>query len=88
MLKITQTKAGDITIRIPRAALRHTVRTLDLYDGDARVTNTKVFSDAVILELEREEDDGTTLAHLMIDRAVERAIESGAEGVKIDGDDY
>lgn len=83
MIEFSQTKAGDITIRIPRAAIRHTVAMMDEYPEGTRVTHTKTFSDAVLSELRGEEDDGTTLAHIMLDQAVERAIENGAEGVKL-----
>lgn len=87
MIEFSQTKAGDITIRIPRAALRHTVAMSEEYPEGSRVTHTKTFSDAVLSELQDEEEDGTTLAHLMLDQAVDRAIENGAEGVKLGDED-
>lgn len=87
MIEFSQTKAGDITIRIPRAALRHTVAASEEYPEGSRVTHTKTFSDAVLSALQDEEEDGTTLAHLMLDQAIDRAIENGAEGVKL-GDEY
>lgn len=67
MIEYSQTKAGDITIRIPRATLRHAVAMMEDYPEGSRVTHTKTFSDAVLSELKSEEEDGTTLAHLMLD---------------------
>lgn len=57
------------------------------YPEGSRVTHTKTFSDAVLSELQDEEEDGTTLAHLMLDQAIDRAIENGAEGVKLGDED-
>lgn len=88
MIEFSQTKAGDITIRIPRGALRHTVAMMEEYPEGSRVTHTKTFSDAVLRALRDEEGDGTTLAHMMLDQAVERAIENGAEGVKLADEDW
>lgn len=51
--------------------------------GSHRVTDPATFAEHVVWELEREEEDGTTLVHEMFDRAIERAIENGAEGVDL-----
>lgn len=87
MIEFSQTKAGDITIRIPRACIRHTVKILEDFPDGSRVTHTKTFSDAVLREMQQEEEDGTTLVHAMLDQAVIRAIEEGADGVKLAEDD-
>lgn len=87
MIKFSQTKSGDITIRISGGALRHAVKAADIYPEGSRVTNTKIFSDAVLCEMESEEEDGTTLAHIMLDQAMERAIENGASGVNVPDED-
>lgn len=83
MIEFRQTKAGDITIRIPRASLRYYTEMHDDMPVGTRVTNTKVFSDAVLSELQAETDDGSTLVDLMVDEAIIKAIEEGAEGVKL-----
>lgn len=87
MIETKQTKRGDIIVRIPRAALRHTVEIMDDLPEGSRVTHTRTFSDAVLVELLAEGEDGTTLAHLMLDQAISRAIENGAEGVWLASDD-
>ena len=44
----------------------------------------KVTDEAAILqELRHEEEDGTTLVHIMLDKAAERAVENGAEGIEL-----
>jgi hypothetical protein len=50
-----------------------------------KVTNKALFADAIRCELEREEEDGTTLLYAMLDKAAENAIEDGCDG--IDGGD-
>lgn len=46
------------------------------------VTDQAVFAREIVNRLESEEEDGTTLVHLMLDKAVEQAIEYGAEGIE------
>lgn len=83
LIEITNNKAGDITIKIPRGYLRHAAVTHpDLADG-TRVTNTKVFSNAVVYELRREQEDGTMPVHLLLDESILRAVEWGAEGIEL-----
>ena len=83
LIEVTSNAAGDITIKIPRSYIRHTVAMLEDLPEGSRVTNTKVFSDAVLSELRSEQEDGTTLVHVMLDAAVLEAVEQGAEGVKL-----
>jgi len=45
------------------------------------VADNQEFADEVVRELLWEEDDGTTLVHLMFDTAMERAVENGSEGI-------
>ncbi len=87
MISVSNTKRGDIIIRIPGAYLRHHVLMSEDLEEGSRVTNTKTFSDAVLRELNAEQDDGTTPVHLMLDQVVMEAIEQGAEGVKLAEDD-
>lgn len=59
------------------------------YDEEAgdylvpKITDPDTFAKEVLSELEREEEDGTTLVHLMFDKAIAHAIENGAEGVTL-----
>lgn len=59
----------------------------DLYDaerdrGRYKVTDPALFCREVIHELHREEEDGTTAVHVMLDTAILNAISDGAEGVE------
>lgn len=51
---------------------------------DLRVTNADAFAKELYTELCREDEDGTTLVHEMLDRAVINAVENGADGVEWD----
>lgn len=51
LIEISNNAAGDITIKIPRSYLRHTLAVHDDLPEGSRVTNTKVFSDAVVRPL-------------------------------------
>ena len=81
------TASGDIIIRIPGAYLRHHVRASEDFEEGSRVTNTKVFSDEILRALNDEQEDGTTPVHQMLDAVVLEAIENGAEGIKLAGED-
>lgn len=47
------------------------------------ITDEDAFAKAIVTELRCEEEDGTTLVHRMFDKAAERAVESGCEGIEI-----
>lgn len=47
------------------------------------ITDRAKFVQAMIEELKSEEEDGTTLVHVMLDKAAERAVENGAEGIEL-----
>lgn len=55
-------------------------------EGCPRVTDARVFADAVLMALHREEEDGTTHVHRMFDAAFVEAVERGAEGVVMPSD--
>lgn len=86
-ITVTQTKRGDITIRIPAPYIKHTVSIMENIEYGTRVTHTKTFSDAVHSEILAEDDAGSTPVHLMLDSVIESAINNGAEGVTISDDD-
>jgi hypothetical protein len=76
---------GDIVITLSIEAITHTLRMLitdDNGDPEYRVIDAVKFAKDVAMELRREEEDGTTLVSEMLDAAVERAVENGAEGIK------
>lgn len=80
---------SQLVIRIGIETLRVSAECSDLFLDDTtlssrlRVTEPLQFACEVARELEREEEDGTTLIHLMFDKAFERAVEQGAEGVEL-----
>ncbi len=47
-----------------------------------KVTSPVMFARAVARELEREQEDGTTPVHLLLDAACAGAVEDGCEGVE------
>lgn len=55
-------------------------------DEEFAVTNVDGFADDIRHELVGEEEDGTTLVHIAIDTAVERALDAGSLNVTY-GDD-
>lgn len=53
-------------------------------DGaECRVTDEQTFAKAIVDELTREEEDGTTLLHIAFDKAAAHAVENGAEGIEL-----
>ena len=82
-----------IVIRIRPDALRHATEhgvlsTFNQKTNDFRkveVTDFVVWRQAVVDMLNREKENGDTLVHLMLDQALEDAVEMGAEGIRIEG---
>lgn len=56
-------------------------------DNQPAVTDRAVWAREVVRELNSESEDGTTLVHLMFDKAFLQAAEQGAEGIRLPGDD-
>lgn len=52
-------------------------------DDDVKVTDPDEFAKDVVRELESEEEDGTTLVHLMFDKAFRAVVENGGESIYI-----
>lgn len=82
---------GEVTIRIGVETLANAVKynpQLAVYDEitggffEPEVTDQSVFAREIVHRLLAEEEDGITLVHLMLDKAVEQAIEYGAEGIE------
>ena len=81
LLEVSNNKLGDITIKIPRAYIRHLVATNDAFEEGTLVTHTKTFSDELVRQLRSESEEGSTCVHLMLDEAIQDVIDDGAEGV-------
>lgn len=91
-LRVEITDEGLLLISIGIETLGHAVELKPGYsksDGSSAVTITNIdqFAAAVALELESEEEDGTTLVHIALDEAADQAIENGAEGIDYDEGD-
>lgn len=84
---------GDaLVIRLDAKVIKSATESSPFLDGYApdrdggpavRVTDPAEWMKSVWYELNRETEDGTTLIHLMFDRAFMRAIENGAEGAEL-----
>lgn len=60
---------------------------LQMVDGEGElvgpaVTDEAKFAAEVLQALDYEEEDGTTLVHMMLDKAAVRAVENGADGIR------
>ena len=83
---------GRLVISVGTATLAHAIECapgLVLHDAKTgefvgpRVTDIAVFAKEIALILQREEEDGTTLVHRLLDKAASEAIDQGAEGVSV-----
>jgi hypothetical protein len=78
---------GAIVIRVPVAGLAAAVR--QSCDGGhigpplIEISNEAAFAKAMVLELNREREDGETPITLMLDAAVIAAAECGADGCEV-----
>ena len=75
---------GILNISIGVDLLVHAVTNgSDFWDEvSLKVTDNDLFVAAIAHELELEQEDGTTLVHLMFDKAAENAVENGCEGIE------
>jgi len=77
---------GKIVIEIGAKTLSHAYRVRAESENEGvrvRFRDCMAFVEEVVRQLEREEEDGTTLVHEMLDAATDRAVENGAEGVEV-----
>lgn len=86
---------GVLTMRIGVECLAHAVKLnpdLTHYDEktgewlEPEITNPDKFAAEVLREVESEDEEGSTLIHLALDKASMNAIENGAEGITLPGD--
>jgi hypothetical protein len=87
----TSIEDGDLVIRIGTRTLAWSLEHHpDLLNERAeptyKVSDEAEFAKDVLRELEREEEDGTTLVHLMLDKATKEALEQGSCAVKEEGE--
>jgi hypothetical protein len=83
-MDMAKIEGTEIVIRIPLAALPNAASVAwdDAYgEHDIAVVDLEAFAKDFVLELVREEEDGTTLVHLMLDKAAVKAAENGAFGL-------
>lgn len=85
-------EAGTIQMWVGTKMLRFAAENHPYFwDGEsgANVPNIKIadhvaFAEAVVQELNREAEDGSTLVTQMMDEAIKQAVENGCEGVDPD----
>ena len=78
-------KGGAIVIRIPIKNLPQVVEgawALGALDTRWKITDAPAFAEALVDELNREDEEGTTMIHKMFDAAINEALEQGAEGIE------
>lgn len=90
-----EVKGGRLVISIGIDTLAFAAENMDSnlsYDDDWKptkgftVSNKKEFAEDVLRELEREEEDGTTPVHILLDSACEEAVNQGSLGVELHDD--
>jgi hypothetical protein len=86
MNELANIEGEEIVIRIPFSAIPDAA--LVAFDEqygfeqhDISVVDTAAFAKELRCELSRESEDGTTLVHLMLDKACVNAAENGAFGL-------
>lgn len=80
---------GAISISIGNQTLKHSAAMHpEFWDGETgpdvpniKVTNAAVFAKEVVRQINREDEDGSTLLTRMFDEAMKQAVENGCEGV-------
>lgn len=85
-MKHAKIEGDHIVIRVPIDVLdKNHVIPCDMlnedFKADFKVTDIQEFAKDFVAELNREEEDGTTLVNRMLDSAYRNAIEQGAQGV-------
>lgn len=91
--ELVQIDGEDIVIRITPGALTHATEhgclcTFVPKTGNfraAQITDIAKWRDAVARALRREQENGDTPVHLMLDACLKHALEQGEEGVWVEG---
>lgn len=85
--ELVSIEGDEIVIRVPILALPDAFKYCDYVEGfDPEgprpcVTDAAVFARELLGELQREEEDGSTVVTEMLDDAMRAAVENGCEGV-------
>jgi hypothetical protein len=88
-------RKGVLSIMIGVETLGHAIELspkLERYNDESEdfdhpvIVNADVFAKEIMVELSREEEDGTTPVHRMLDSVAMFAIEQGASGVRMPDD--
>lgn len=79
MLKV-QIEGSEIVLRLPLETLKHCTDHHPELEGEVAITHLAKFAEDVVLALEEEEEDGTTVLMKSIDIAIVKAVENGSEG--------
>ena len=94
LTELVSIEGEDIVIRITPDALKFGTEHCPLFErwSDATgafvavtVTDAAAWRDAVVRALRREQEDGTTPVHLLLDQAVFHAFEMGEDGIDAEG---
>ena len=76
---------GAIVIRVQIAALQTIMDggfSCGAYPERSKVTNSEGFAKEIAAELNDEDEDGSTMIHKMFDKAINQAIEQGAQNAE------
>lgn len=72
-----------LSIVVGKNILIHAMYMEKRYGGEFNIVNEDLFLSDIVKELSYEEEDGTTVVHEMLDKAINSAIENGSYGVEI-----
>lgn len=79
-----------IVIRLPIVNIPVAVEganAIGAFDAPIKVIDAAAFAKDIILELNREDEEGTTMVHKMFDKAFNEAAEQGAQGIADEDDE-
>lgn len=87
MNELANIEGEEIVIRIPVAALPGAAQVAwdeqyGFEQHSLRVCDVAAFAKEFVRELNSEAEDGTTLIHIVLDKAAVNAAENGAEGLE------
>lgn len=85
MIPLVKIEGDEIVIRLPIDAIPNAAG-IAMWEGfncEYPVIDAKIFATELVRSLKKETEAGTTLVHLMLDKAVLVAVENGAEGISL-----
>lgn len=74
-------EGGQLKISIGIALLAFAVQSQDSWPEEFAVVDLREFAKSMARQLQREEEDGTTPVHRMLDAAADEVLERGDDGV-------